>query len=51
MSDKVFRKKQVNRIKKSIDSRWLVCANPTAKENRGDYILNAFVSEKHLLIG
>jgi hypothetical protein len=26
-------------------------ANPTAKGNKGDYLLNAFVSENELLIG
>ena len=34
-----------------IDGKKLRGANPTAKGTNGDYILNAFISENHLLIG
>ncbi len=34
-----------------IDGKKLCGANPTARGTQGDYLLNAFVSENHLLIG
>lgn len=34
-----------------IDGKKLRGANPTARGTKGDYVLNAFVSENHLLIG
>ena len=34
-----------------IDGKKLRGTNPTARGTKGDYILNAFVSENHLLIG
>ena len=34
-----------------IDGKKLRGANPTAKGTKGDYVLNAFVSENHILIG
>ena len=34
-----------------IDGKKLRGSNPTAKGTKGDYVLNAFVSENHILIG
>lgn len=34
-----------------IDAKKLCGTNPTSRGTKGDYLLNAFVSENHLLIG
>lgn len=34
-----------------IDGKKLQGANPTARGTKGDHVLNAFISENHLLIG